>query len=169
MIGQGTVRPGLRWGALIAAVSSEEQARLNSTTEAVRGASLTGGAVALLLASVGLFAALSAAPRPQEPNVLLLRGWPAAAGAAGLTVVVASLLGLLLALLTRWASASPRGRRRLRFYAKCCSLVLWAGSVIPLIATVVLNSPTTLAGAVLMIILGLVLYVDSEPGWLDEP
>jgi hypothetical protein len=149
-----------------AAVSAEEQVRLNSTTEAVRGASIAAGAVALLVAAVGLFAALTAAPVPTETNTLLLRGWPAAASAAGLTVVVAAALGLSLTALTRWA-AGRRGEAKLRLAMRTGVAILVAVTVTLFIVTLITASPVTLVTAVALLAFALVLYVVSENRWLE--
>jgi hypothetical protein len=148
-----------------AAVAAEEQVRLNSTTEAVRGASIAAGAVALLVAAVGLFAALAAAPKPTAQNELLLRGWPAAASAAGLTVVVAAALGLGMSALTRWA-AGRQGRETLvHRAARVTWVVLIAAAAALFTATIIYGSAILLVIGVALLTFSLVLYVVSQREW----
>ncbi len=148
-----------------AAVAAEEQVRLNSTTEAVRGASIAAGAVALLVAAVGLFAALAAAPRPTEQNALLLRGWPAAASAAGLTVVVAAALGLGMSALTRWAAGRQRRETLVHRTARVVWVLLVAAAAALFTATMIYGSAITLVIGVALLTFALVLYVLSQREW----
>ena len=148
-----------------AAVAAEEQVRLNSTTEAVRSASIAAGAVALLVAAVGLFAALAAAPAPSEQNALLLRGWPAAASASGLTVVVAAALGLAMSALTRWAAGRQRRETLVHRTGRVIWILLIGAAAGLFVATMIYGSAITLVVGVALLTFALVLYVVSQREW----